>query len=278
MKTARRIAWILVAAGAAVGTWTDVAPSNPPLTLGGYRVLAGDFHVHPHPLSAGTLAPWDLVLEARRQHLDVLAVTPHNGAQAGKVARWFAALAGGPIVIPGEEIHGPQYHMIALGTSRYVDWHLPASAAVDEIHRQGGVAIAAHPVRDRWYAYEPDAIRKLDGAEVVQPVIYSGHKAPGELREFWQRSGAAAIGSSDYHGMGPLGLCRTYVFATSATPEAVLDAVRARRTIATDGVDTYGPPELLRYVPQLPGLPARPSPIGSALAVAGLAVLIATKS
>jgi hypothetical protein len=78
MRNARKLGWAFLAAGAAIGTWTDSAPARPPLMLGGYRVLAGDFHVHPHPGSAGTLAPWDLVVEARHQGLDVLAVTPHN--------------------------------------------------------------------------------------------------------------------------------------------------------------------------------------------------------
>jgi predicted metal-dependent phosphoesterase TrpH len=278
MTATRRLAWILLASGAAIGTWTDAAPARPPLTLGGYRVLAGDFHVHPHPLSAGTLAPWDLVLEARHQGLDVLAVTPHNGVAVGKWARWFADRFGGPVVIPGEEIHGPKFHMVALGTARYIDWRVSAEDAIDAIHRQGGLAIAAHPTWEVWPAYEPTAIRKLDGAEAIQPSSYTGPHQAANLRDFWKRSGAAAIGSSDYHGMGPLGLCRTYVFATDSTPEAVLDAIRARRTVATDGRVAYGLPEWTRYLPQLPAAPPPPSPIGAVLAVAGLAALIVTKS
>src|SRR4051794_839499 len=93
-------------------------------------------------MSAGTVAPWDFVLEARRQGLDVIAVTPHNGALAGKVAHWFATGAGGPTIIPGEEIHGAPFHMIELAASRYIDWRLRAPQAIDEIHHQGGIAIA----------------------------------------------------------------------------------------------------------------------------------------
>ena len=273
MTGARRIAWALVAAGVAIGTFTDRVPERAPLELGGYRVLAGDFHAHPAPLSGSPVAAWDMTLEARRQGLDVIAITPQNGALAGKIGRWFAERTGGPIVIAGEELHGPRYHMIALGAG-YLSWRHGAREAIDEIHRQGGLAIAAHPMVEAWAAYDDATARRLDGAEVMQPFVDVAPERAGELRQFWQRSGAAAIGSSDWHGLGPLGLHRTYLFVREASAAGVFEAIRARRTVVLDGDRAYGDPALVGFAPQLPRAPAWPSPVGGAITIVGLAALV----
>ncbi len=57
----------------------------------------------------------------------------------------------------------------------------------------------------------------------------------------------AAIGSSDFHGIGPMGTCRTFVFAREHSAQGILDAVRAHRTVVfgRDG-KAYGDPELVR--------------------------------
>jgi hypothetical protein len=49
------------------------------------------------------------------------------------------------------------------------------------------------------------------------------------------RTPLAAIGSSDYHWMSVLGLCRTLVFVREpVTESAVVDAIRERRTVTFD--------------------------------------------
>jgi hypothetical protein len=52
-----------------------------------------------------------------------------------------------------------------------------------------------------------------------------------DYETFAARAPLAAIGSSDFHGLGPMGLCRTYVFVTEVSERGILDAVRARRTV-----------------------------------------------
>jgi hypothetical protein len=270
MTGMRKIAWGVLAATVAAGTLADRAVERPPLTLGGYRVLTGDFHVHPHPLSASSLAPWDLAIEAGRQGLDVIAMTPHNGVWWGRVGGW----AGGTIVIPGEEIHGPRFHLIALGTREYISWRASAAEAIDETHRQGGVAIAAHPTMWSWSAYDAATRAKLDGTEVRQPNVYGRPGAAVEFEEFYRWAPAAAIGSSDYHGLGPLGLFRTYVFTREASAEGVLEAIRAHRTVVVDGDRAWGDAALVRYAPELPRAPGRPSRWPAMLGLAALAWLI----
>jgi hypothetical protein len=242
----KRASLALLAIALAAGTVADRAPAQPPLFLGGYRVLAVDFHVHSFPFSGSTIAPWDLVLEARRQSLDAIALTGHNQVGTAFWGLWFSRLVGGPTVIVGEEIHTPRYHMIAAGIHSTISWRDTAAESIAEIHRQGGVAIAAHPTRNSWPAFDSD-IAELDGAEVMQPVVWGHRFGARDLREFYRHAPLAAIGSSDYHGNGPLGVCRTYVFARDNSADAIVDAVRQHHTVVLDdGGEAFGDPELIR--------------------------------
>ena len=88
---------------------------------------------------------------------------------------------------------------------------------------------------------------QLDGAEVCHPATFDYPQFRPELEEFWRRSGAAAIGSSDFHGPGRLGMCRTFVFAREASAEGILEAIRAKRTVVYGRDEqVYGDPDLIR--------------------------------
>jgi predicted metal-dependent phosphoesterase TrpH len=243
-------AWALLVAALAIGAAIDRPVARPPLTIGGYRVLAADFHTHSSTWSDGALTPFGLVLEARRQGLDAIAITGHNEVIDGKVGHWFSRLIGGPTVLVGEEILSePTYHMIAAGISERVSFRQSAASAIAEIHRQGGIAIAAHPRPELWPAYDATAMQTLDGAEICHPMIYSMPDVQRELIEFAARGRVAAIGSSDFHGIGPMGMCRTFVFARDASEQAILEAVRAHRTVVYGLRDRpFGDPELVRLV------------------------------
>jgi hypothetical protein len=129
----------------------------------------------------------------------------------------------------------PHEHIIAIGIDRAISWRLPAAEIVDEIHRQGGVAIAAHPVP---HSQRSDA--QVQCPDACSQSSTCTQLSIGQFQEFPARLRRAVIGSSDWHGVGPVGLCRTYVLATYSTP-AVLDALRAGRTVVydRDGV-SYG--------------------------------------
>ncbi|MGA7381372.1 MAG: hypothetical protein WBX03_11010, partial [Terriglobales bacterium] len=164
-----------------------------------------------------------------------------------EVGRWFSRMVGGPTVLVGEEIVGPKYHMLALGIEHTVSWKQSAASAIAEIHGQGGVAIAAHPLSKYWPAFDEEAMRGLDGAEVVHPIIYVRAKARRDIPQFYARKRMTAMGDSDYHGVGPMGLCRTYVFAVDESESAVMEALRTGHTVVYEREGkAYGDPELVR--------------------------------
>jgi predicted metal-dependent phosphoesterase TrpH len=263
---------LLAALSAAIvaGTLADRPDTDPPLTIGGYRVLAGDFHVHPAIVSAAAVSPWDLVLEARRQRLDVIAITPHNSVFDAAIGRWFAKRIGGPLVLTGEEIRGWSYHLIAVGIDRRIAWTRDARTTIDAVHAQGGVAILAHPGKFFWPAFDERAMAALDGAEVVYPSAFAWEKDRDEFRTFYASLASAklrrseggrrmtAIGSSDFHGLGRLGIARTHLFVKDTSEEGVLDALRAGRTVVYDpDGSAFGDAQLIGAAAKDGRLPAR---------------------
>jgi len=188
------------------------------------------------------------------------------------MGRWLGPRMGGAMVTSGEEITAPSYHLIAVGIERSIGWRMGAAEAIAEVHAQGGVAIAAHPTRTFWPAFDEAALRTLDGAEVCHPLTY--YQGPEALRAFFSRfkranAGGAAIGSSDYHVAGSLGLCRTFVFATERSERGLLDGIRAGRTVAYDaGGMPHGDPRLVALLGRPPDPPVDP-PAVAFLALAG---------
>jgi predicted metal-dependent phosphoesterase TrpH len=269
-----------LATALAAGTFADTPVRSPLPALDGYVVLAADFHVHSFPGTWSTLSLWDTVIEARHQGLDAIAMTPHNAVWAGKLGRWWSSLIGGPIVLPGEEITTSGYHLLAVGIRGYVARDPSPARVVEAIHRQGGIAIAAHPYDNTWPAYDAESVRALDGAEIVRPESQQNAHLAWQLREFASRGTFAAIGSSDFHGLGTLGYSRTYVFARERSAEAIVDAIRARRTVVYDRERAYGDPELIALVARAGGLPhdvpglAKPGAAAAFSRLAGALALI----
>ena len=229
----------LFLAGAVVGTVADRIPSRHIVRAGDFHVLSGDFHVHAFP-GDGALAPWMLRDEAARAGLDVIAVTNHNQTLTGRLAEWVSSSGDGPLMLAGQEITHPDYHMVAAGLDHAVEADQPAAGAIADVHAQGGVAIAAHPSR-RFRGYEADAtVTRLDGVEAAHAYMHQDSVFRADLSAFHSRvrrlnPDVAAIGSTDFHAMPPrMGLCRTYLFVRERSKAGVLDAIRNGRTLAVD--------------------------------------------
>ena len=247
-----RVRWLAFAALLSIvglDSVTDTAPRREPITVDGYEVLSGDFHVHAF-VGDGGIAPWMLQRHAERVGLDVIAITNHNQTLAARLGRWAARRSAGPMIIVGEEITGRDFHLIAVGIERPVEWNQPARAAIADVHAQGGVAIAAHPLRGFAEGYDDVAVAELDGLEAAHPDALASAIAP-QFEEFYQRTLArnpdvAAIGSSDFHTVGPMALCRTFLLVRDRSEAGVIEAIRSGRTVGRCGTGRMrGRPELV---------------------------------
>jgi hypothetical protein len=252
----RAIAVLLVLAGLAL-----TMNAAPPLVRAremkaGYQVLAADFHVHSFP-GDGVLPPWDLAVEARRRRLDAIALTNHNAMYSWRLAQWLSPIArrpDGALLIPGEELTSVGFHLAIVGITSPVPWRQPAAAAAAQVHAQGGVAIAAHPGRQTWRFISDADLLALDGVEVSHPMIHLRPETRLDVAAFYDRARSvhpaiAAIGSTDFHQVAPVGLSRTYLLVKAATQMGIVDAIRAGRTVACDGLGrAAGPPDLVEMV------------------------------
>jgi hypothetical protein len=180
MRNKRILATLVLAAGIALGTLADRTPSREPITIEGYQVLSGDFHVHAF-VGDGGIAPWMLQRHAARVGLDVIAITNHNQTTAGRLGRWAAEGSSGPLVLVGEEITGRNFHLIGVGIEQPVNWNQPARDAIADVHTQGGVAIAAHPLPGFAEGYdEPRSPRSTGSKPRIR--IRKRHAPPNSSR------------------------------------------------------------------------------------------------
>lgn len=272
MRRARLFCLATVAVGLALSVAAPVAPSPRAVTADGYTVLAGDFHVHGFP---DGLPPWDEVREARRRGLDVIALTSHNSLRGWWLwthAPWFHPDPGDPLVLPGEELTSVGYHLAIVGLQETIPWHQPLAAAAAAAHAQGAVAILAHPGGKAVTRGVDDAgLRLVDGVEVAHPQMEVSEDARRDLARMYRRAvdlkpNTAAIGSSDFHYVAPIGACRTYLFVREATRDGILEAIRGARTVACDtrGV-AHGPAALTALVAERCRADAERRPAGEGL-------------
>ena len=228
----------------AIGSLLDGAHRPAPRSA---QVLEADLHVHPFP-GDGVLTIGALRREAERRGLDVIAITAHNNRVALDLSSAVVEAPGEVIVLPGQEVTAPGFHLVAVGIDRLIDWRLSVAEAIAAIHAQGGVAIAAHPVRFSWRDRDPATLAALDGAELAHPGRRTQAPADDEYLEFFEtlrkvNPSAAPIGSSDYHTAAPLGLCRTYLLVDERSASGALAAIRLGRTVArSPNGDLYGAP------------------------------------
>ncbi|SBT40381.1 CehA/McbA family metallohydrolase [Micromonospora auratinigra] len=226
----------------------EIVPQLPPTRLPGrgpgwYR---GDCHVH-SVHSDGELTPAQLAAEARRAGLHFVATTEHNDAHAH--AAWTDPAGDDLLVILGEEVTTGTGHWLALGLppEQVVDWRYRVRDGVVDRHREqvqraGGLCVAAHP-----HAPYPSGrfMYPYQGFDVVE--VWNGQWASdlpwnadneAALAE-WGRGLAAdlhtgrwrpAMGNSDAHLAGQLGVPHTVVRADELSVAALLDGIRAGRS------------------------------------------------
>lgn len=207
----------------------------------------GDCHVHSAASHGGELSPEQLMAAARAAGLDFLAVTEHNTADTH--GAWSPYAAEGPLVVLGQEATTRTGHWLALGLppGHVVDWDYGVRDDVihrhlDEVHRSGGLCVAAHPhvpypSGTFMYPYEGfDLVEVWNGAWDSDLPWQADNEAA--LAE-WGRGLAAdlrrgawrpAIGNSDTHLHGQLALPHTVVLADALSTGAVLSALRAGRS------------------------------------------------
>ncbi|MEV8527291.1 CehA/McbA family metallohydrolase [Streptomyces sp. NPDC052000] len=149
----------------------------------------------------GVLTPAELVAGARAAGLDFLAITEHNTAETH--GTWSRHVGDDLLVILGQEVVTRTGHWLALGLrpGQVVDWRYGVRDNVidlhlDEVHRAGGLCVAAHP-------YAPYTSGTLmypyQGFDVVE--VWNGQWSSNVP---WQADNEAAHRVGTHSGRGDL--------------------------------------------------------------------------
>jgi len=209
----------------------------------------GDCHLHT-VYSDGKRLPEEVAAGAREAKLDFITSTDHNTSSSHGV---WGPLAGPDLLIMlGEEVTTRNGHWLALGLEpgQFIDWRYRSrdgeiSGYLRDIHRVGGLTVAAHPYCP-WVAcnfkfgYDDfDAVEVWNG-----PWTWDDDAAVSTwdnmLVESVKRgtSWLPAMGNSDAHNPGNvIGLPQNVVLADALTRDAILAGIKAGRNWIAESAD-----------------------------------------
>ena len=158
----RRFAVLAVAAIALVAMLPARARTLPAPPSGGVPAVRGVVHVHTNR-SDGTGSIDDVIRAAATAGLKFVIVTDHGDATR---APDLPDYRDGVLYIDAVEISTRDGHLVALGLPR-APYPLGGEGrdVVDDIHRMGGLAIAAHPGSSKPELQWTDWSASLDGLE-----------------------------------------------------------------------------------------------------------------
>lgn len=221
-----------------------------------------DVHIHTR-YSDGYLEPAAVVEEAVRIGLNAVAITDHDTIASALIAQEYARQKGYsaknaadnkkyPLeFIPGIEISSVDGHILAWYITEDIQPGLSAEETLYEVHRQGGLAAAAHPGQRFTTSLNAQKLTeiylnanpmiKIDGSEVLSswtsriPFMRPINKS-GKLFDHLGYAMGAPIGSSDAHfksiGLGethyPLGMSFREAVENNATTAIKTDMAEIR--------------------------------------------------
>lgn len=166
------------------------------------------------------------------------------------------------LVIPGAEITGPG-HVLAFGLDELPqpgheeDFADNTAATIRRIKEGGGIAVLAHPIRSGYTWKELSLLSEagLDGLEVVNCSARGSGGDAGRSDQIWHlllREGRSlvALGNDDAHrphedlsrsGWGGVSHAAwTGVLAREFSVRGILEAIRKKRTYASEGPEIMG--------------------------------------
>jgi predicted metal-dependent phosphoesterase TrpH len=200
-----------------------------------------DLHIH-SLASDGVSSVAEILQQAERRQLDVIAITDHERIDAAVAARAMALARGMRVqVIVGEEITTRGGHLLGLGLHERIRPFRSLRASIARVHEQGGLAVVAHPLVPYPLCASARTIRRLideadpvfhpDGIEAFNPTT-AGMRWHARIPPFVAAMGVAALGSSDAHRAEDIGQAVTTFPGRSPDDlrQAILD-----RTTAWEG-------------------------------------------
>jgi predicted metal-dependent phosphoesterase TrpH len=113
----------------------------------------------------------EMAEKALERGLDFIAITDHVGIAERNCHSEYNLKCEAEtrlLCFPGAEMTA-RLHLLAIGIHQRIDPQLPLDVWVRDIHRQGGLAIAAHPYDKRWKYTQDELLHSdLDAMECAR--------------------------------------------------------------------------------------------------------------
>lgn len=195
-----------------------------------------DLHLHTARHSPDSVTdPFELLRSAKAAGLDGVVITEHDYWWPDAELEELREAAPDLVILAGVEVtaRGGDVLVYGLTDHRAFPKGIGWGELCREVHRQGGVAVAAHP--NRWGQPFEKVVRdsgaELDGIEVMsnnmEPELRA--RAAELLRKY---PGLAQLGNSDSHAPGTVGCCYTEFDAVIRTAADLVAAIRERKGVA----------------------------------------------
>lgn len=206
-----------------------------------------DLHVHSYYSDDSNSRVKDIIDAALARGLAGIAITDHNSFAGSR-----EALEVNPhpsfLIIPGAEYATEHGHVQGLFISGdlTLDESLrgpkglwPFNTVVEEIHRQGGITVLAHPFKNRTELPE-EVWSKVDAVEIFNSrAAYGGRnrQANDQARETAAKYSLPVTAGSDGHWLGEIGnsyleLSLDQLHAGKLTLAEVREAILSKRSAA----------------------------------------------
>jgi len=181
-----------------------------------------DLHVHTcySPDAVTTLK--EVIVYSKKRGLDGVAITDHDTI-AGALKLQNSDL----IVIPGMEITISRGHLLALNVTTPIPPKLGIDKTIQNIHEEGGIAVAAHPTSPR---HPSQRIASYDAIEVINSTAI-----PFQLFTYLNQKFATSLNlpqtaGSDSHYAPEIGAAYTVIEADPDVDE-IVRAIKKGATI-----------------------------------------------
>ena len=222
------------------------------------RPLRCDFHIHTL-YSDGQSSPAEMAIRGRELGLDVAVITDHNYYPSSLEATAEAERLGLNLIMgPGEEVSGPNWHIVSIGADAAIyalgkqsgallneaEWQYEALRwAVRATQAHGGRAYLAHPYWsvDRGFHLPSPWVDRvleeglLDGVELLGDVHHENNfRSLARYLDYRAAGGQIPIvGNSDTHRLEhTYGRYWTLAWAEAPTLESVLAAIAEGWSVA----------------------------------------------
>jgi predicted metal-dependent phosphoesterase TrpH len=183
------------------------------------KQLTGRADIHMHTTASDGFSSVEAVLDhvAKLGTLDVIAITDHDVLDSSLWA--YSHRTQYPFeIIPGVEVSSAEGHVLALWVTQPIAKDMSLKDTVSAIHKQGGMAIVAHPFEvlvcsDAPFRYlrHPEYIREA-GVDAVE-IHNAGAFTPGNnflARRLAKQLNMTAVGNSDGHSLRAIGRGKTF--------------------------------------------------------------------